>query len=232
MCTHTLHHVNAQRCCQSTCSSSYQILCETAIIFFTGSPWAPGSARRGLFSWSVHTSGSSGVVGLQFLAADNERELSGLSGGSSRGLPGGDRTLQRQQKCPFSQGNSTFHSGVNTFMSERSSPVPFSTNISRNFYFQEMYPPGIPGGLHFHCAWNYWKMCSDLNCGEWRDQTQKSWGLSWICFGVRSTFSRAKWETPCCPAGHLPKILTFGPHSPSTAQWGLDTLAAAWTWSA
>lgn len=39
------------------------------------------------------------------------------------------------------------------------SPMPFFTKISRNFCFQEIYPPGIPGGLHFHHTSNYWKIC-------------------------------------------------------------------------
>lgn len=70
------------------------------------------------------------------------------------------------------------------------SPIPIFTKISRNFYFQEMYPPGIPGGLHFHHTSNYWKICWDQNGGEWRDQTLgDSCGkdpepFSWICFSV------------------------------------------------
>lgn len=119
---------------------------------------------------SVHTSSSGGVADLQFWAADNERRAEWtlrrrLQGAATRApnaaeattgpLPPGE--LHIPQWCKH--------------LRVRISPKPFSTNISRNFYFQEIYPPGIPGGLHFHRASNYWKICSDQNCGEWRDRT-------------------------------------------------------------
>lgn len=151
-CPHALHRVNAPRCCQTTCSSSHQILCEPAIIFFTG------SAHRSLCGRSVHTSGSGGVTDLQFWAADNERQAEWtLRRRLQRAAKGGPNAAA-PTTGPLPPGEVHIPQWCKHRV-RMLSPIPFFTKISRNFYFQEIYPPGIPGGLHFHHTSNYWKIC-------------------------------------------------------------------------
>lgn len=200
------------------------MLCEPAIILFTG------SAHRSLYGRSVHTSGSGGVTDLQSWAADNEgwaewtlrRRLQEAAKGGPKAagattgpLPPGE--VHIPQRCK--------HLRVRML-----SPIPFFTKISRNFCFQEIYPPGIPGGSHFHHTSNYWKICWDQNCGEWRDRTLwDSYGkdpepFSWI--SVFSSSGRLSLQRLLVVLLDIFQRLSVW-ISPPTAHWGLDTFAAA-----
>lgn len=116
-------------------------------------------SHRSLYGRSVHTSGSGGVTDLQFRAADNERRAEWTLRRRLQGAAKGGPKAAGATTGPLPPGEVHIPQRWKHLRVRMLSPIPFLTKISRNFYFQEIYPLGIPGGLHFHHTSNYWKIC-------------------------------------------------------------------------
>lgn len=164
-------HVNAPRRCQTSSSSSHQLPCQAAIILC-------------LLGRSVHT--FTPPLRRQFLTAEwtLRRRLRGGCGGRAKRRNSGApavRELRIPQWCK--------HLYVKAL-----SLLPFSTNISKNFYFQEVislvFPvvcistaPQITGKVE---VWGV----------ERSDALRRSWlgflRLLCICASVCSTFSSTR----------------------------------------
>lgn len=156
MCTCALHQVNAPHCCQTTCSSSHQILCQAAIICVYRLSAGPGLSAQG----SVRPIRSHLQRRRQFLAA--EWTLWRRFRGGCEG-----RAKRRNGRAPAARGTPRSTVGK--------TPLCRSIKPTALFHqhFQELLLPGTVFLWHSQrfAFPLHLKLLGKLKFGEWRDQT-------------------------------------------------------------